>query len=218
MPILCEIFPGFAWLAPLAALAANMAVAAPDQTPPPNEMGGILFAGASGIGHWKSRMDDFREYKVIKETCGGAGMPDMVSNIDRFFPYKPAMIFMQLGGNDMAGGKRTPEQVFEDFKAFVVKTRAALPDTVIIYMGLVPTVRRWDQREAHKALNQLIKDYTATQKNMDYMDEWEPFLGSDGAPRPDLFIRDGQHNNEEGYKFRAALTRPFLEKWHAPGR
>jgi len=213
-----RVLARFAAFAPLFALAANLAVAAPDETPPPDEIGGILFAGASGIGHWKSRMDDFKEYKVITKTCSGGRMPVMVSNIDKFFAYKPAMIFVQLGGNDMAGGKRTPEQVFEDFKAFVAKTRAALPDTVIIYMGLVPTIRRWDEREKHQALNQLIKDYTATQKNMDYMAEWDQFLGSDGAPRPDLYISDGQHNNEEGYKIRAELTRPFLEKWRAPAK
>ena len=193
-------------------------MAAPNGAPPSNEIGGILFAGASGISHWKSRFDDFKEYKVITRTCHGAVMPDMTAGIDKFFPYKPSIILMQLGGNDMAGGKRTPEQVFGDFKEFVVKTRATLPNAVIIYMGLVPTVYRWEQREPQKKLNKLIKEYTATMKNMDYMDEWDAFLSSDGKPRADLFNRDGQHNNEAGYKIRVELTRPILVKWHAPAR
>ncbi len=57
--------------------------------------------------------------------------------------------------------------------------------------------------------------YTATQNNMNDLDA---FLGSDSAPRPDLFISDGQHDNEEGHEVRAALTQPFLEKWHAPAK
>jgi hypothetical protein len=50
------------------------------------------------------------------------------------------------------------------------------------------------------------------------MNDLDAFLGSDSAPRPDLFISDGQHDNEEGHEVRAALTQPFLEKWHAPAK
>jgi len=61
-----------------------------------------------------------------------------------------------------------------------------------------------------------VKDYIATMKKMDYMGEWGPFLGPDGKPRANLFLKDGQHNNAEGYQIRVKLTRLFLEKWHAP--
>ena len=199
-------------------LAANVALAAPhNNAPSPSEVGGVLFAGASGIGHWKSLQEDFKEYKIISKNCSGGMIPLLTSNIHNFFPYKPSIIFVQLGGNDLAKD-RTPEQVCADFKDFVKTTRIALPDVCIIFMGLVPTVKRWEQAEAHKKFNQLVKDYTATMKKMDYMEEWDPFLGPDGKPRPDLFIKDGQHNNEEGYKIRAQLTRPYLEKWGAPAK
>lgn len=199
----------------LAVLAANLTIAAPLGTPPPSEVGGVLFAGASGIGHWKSLQEDFKEYKIISKNCSGAQMTNMVNNIDHFFPYKPSIIIMQLGGNDLAAGK-TPEQVCADFKTFVEKTRAALPDVRIIFMGLVPTVKRWDQAQPQKKFDQLIKAYIASMKNMDYIDVWDAFLGTNGKPRPDLFIKDGQHNNREGYKIRAKLTRPYLQKWGAP--
>lgn len=201
-------------------MSASLAAAAPvsGRTPPESEVGGMLFAGASGIGHWKKTLlDDFKEYKVISKTCSGFRMTKMVDNIPSFFPCKPSIIVMQLGGNDLAAGK-TPEQVCSDFKAFVEKSRAALPDVCILFMGLVPTVRRWDQAEAQKQFNQLVRDFIATQKRMDYIDVWDAFLGPDGKPRPDLFIQDGQHNNDAGYRIRVKLTRPYFKKWGAPAR
>lgn len=209
---------GWRWLVgvTLVALTAQLALAAPVEVPPPAEVGGVLFAGASGIGHWKATLvADFMDYKVIAKTCQGGKLPALTANIHNFFAYKPSLIFVQLGGNDLAAG-RTPEQVCADFKTFAETTRAALPDTVIVFMGLVPTVKRWDQAEAHKKFNQLVKDYVATMQKMDYLEEWAPFLGPDGKPRADLFLQDGQHNNAEGYKIRVKLTRPYLEKWHAP--
>ena len=89
-------------------LTAHLALGK-DGEPPSNEVGGIPFAGASGISHWETRAEDFKEYKVISRACNGKVMPDMVANIDKFFPFKPSIILMQLGGNDMAGGARTPE-------------------------------------------------------------------------------------------------------------
>ena len=203
-------------IATLTVLAASIGTAAPANPPPPSEVGGVLFAGASGVGHWKPRLkDDFKEYKIISQVCSGGQMRNLASNIHYYFNYKPSIIIVQLGGNDLAAGK-TPEQVCDDFKTFVKTTRTALPDVKIIYMGLIPTVKRWEQAEVQKKYEQLMKAYVLSMDNMDYMDVWDAFLGPDGKPRPELFIKDGQHNNDAGYDIRAKLTRPYLQKWHAP--
>ena len=39
------------------------------------------------------------------------------------------------------------------------------------------------------------------------------FLGPDGKPRPELYVADKLHNRPEGYRIRAALVKPYLEKW-----
>jgi lysophospholipase L1-like esterase len=61
-------------------------------------------------------------------------------------------------------------------------------------------------------LSQLIKDYIGNDTSMDFIEAFDVFLGADGKPRPELYVADKLHNNAEGYKIRAELVRPYLEK------
>jgi lysophospholipase L1-like esterase len=184
--------------------------AADKKSSPPQ--GAVLFVGASGIKLWTSLERDFPNHRVINRGFGGSQIADVTYFADRIVvPYKPRLIVFQSGGNDINAG-RTPEQVADDFKAFVVKVRAALPETRIVYFAMQPAPARWSQAEKQKRGNQLIKDYIATAKNMAYLDAWDAFVGKDGMPREELFVADKLHHNAEGYKIRAELVRPFLEE------
>jgi lysophospholipase L1-like esterase len=173
--------------------------------------GAVLFTGASGIRMWKSLATDFPDQKVINRGFGGSEMADAVYFAERIvIPYKPRLIVIQAGGNDINSGK-SPEQVFADFKAFVAKVRAKLPDVRIAYLSMNPSPSRWSQREKQQRGNQLMKEYIASEKNLDYIDFWDVMLGPDGQPREDLFIQDRLHNNAAGYKIRADMVRPHLK-------
>src|SRR5439155_17459924 len=127
-------------------------------------------------------------------------MADSLYFADRtVIPYKPRLVVIQAGGNDINDG-HTPEQVFEDFKAFVAKVRAKLPEVRIAYLSMNPSPKRWHQREDQQKGNQLIRDYIQSEKNLDYIDFWDAMLGPDSLPRADLFVDDGLHNNAAGYK------------------
>lgn len=183
--------------------------AADKKSPPPE--GAVLFTGASGIRLWKTLAEDFPDYKVINRGFGGSEMADATYFADRIvIPYKPRLIVVQAGGNDINGGK-SPEQVFADFKAFVGKVRAKLPEVRIAYLSMNPSPSRWSQREKQQRGNQLIKDFIAGEKNLDYIDFWGAMLGPDGQPREDLFVADRLHNNAAGYKIRADVVRPHLK-------
>ena len=172
--------------------------------------GAIEFIGASGIRMWKSLPQDFPDCKVFNRGFGGSQMADSVYYADRIvIPYKPKLIIIQAGGNDINAGK-SPQQVLADFKAFVDKVRAALPDVRIAFLGLNPSPARWAQREKQQKANQLVKDYIAAGKNLDFIEFWDVLLGPDGTPRADLFIPDRLHNNAAGYKIRADVVRPHL--------
>jgi lysophospholipase L1-like esterase len=133
-----------------------------------------------------------------------------VAFIDRIvIPYRPRLIVLQAGGNDINAGK-PPERVLADFKAFVAKVRAELPETRIAFVSLNPAPVRREQAERQKAANQLIKDEILAGKNLDYIELWDQFLGPDGEPREDLFVEDRLHNNAAGYKIRAEVVRPHL--------
>jgi lysophospholipase L1-like esterase len=183
---------------------------AADKKQPPPE-GAILFIGASGIRMWKTLAEDFPDLKVINRGFGGSEMADSAYFADRIVvPYKPRLIVVQAGGNDINNGK-SPEQVLADFQAFVEKVRAKLPDVRIAYLSMNPSPSRWAQREKQRKGNQLVKDYIAAGKNLDYIDFWGAMLGPDGQPREDLFIQDRLHNNAAGYKIRADVVRPHLK-------
>lgn len=188
--------------------------AADKKSPPPQNA--VLFIGSSSIRFWKSLARDFPDYQVINRGFGGSQLADSVYYADRIvIPYKPRLIVLFAGTNDIAAGK-SPQQVFADFKAFVARVRADLPKTRVAYLSISPAPSRWSQADKQKEANRLIREYIADENktsknaNLDYIDLWDQFLGSDGKPREDLFLPDRLHNNAAGYKIRAAAVRPHL--------
>ena len=182
--------------------------AADQKSPPPQHA--ILFVGDSTFTRWKSIHDDLPEYTVINRGFGGSTMADLLYFTERVvLPYKPRLIVVQEGGNDLHSG-RTPEQLLADVKAFVEKVHAALPDVPIAIGSIVPNSARWSQAEIRKRANTLVKEYISTAKNVTYIDMYDAFLGPDGKPNDDLFVADRMHPSAAGYQLRARLTKPFL--------
>lgn len=188
---------------------AILAFEAADKTKPPPQ-NAILFTGASNIVGWKTLAEDFPGLVVINRGFGGSFIADCVYYADRIVtPYKPRIIVLRAGGNEIAAGK-TPQEVADDFKAFAENVHAKLPDAKIVYWSMTPSVKRLTNWEREAKANELIKAYIATGKNMVYIDAAKSTLGPDGKPRPELFT-DGLHFNSEAYKISAKLIRPYLE-------
>src|SRR5262249_34681514 len=124
-------------------------------------------------------------------------------------PYKPRMIVVHEGGNDLQG-KRTPEELIADYKAFVAKVQAALPGVPILISSLTPSPARWAQADMRRKINKEVKEWIATQKNVQFVDLFDAYLGPDGLPRQELFVEDHLHHSAEGYKVRVRITKPFL--------
>jgi lysophospholipase L1-like esterase len=177
-------------------------------TPPPQDA--ILFVGSSSIRLWKTLAKDFPSHQIINRGFGGSQIADATRYADRIIiPCKPRLIVVGAGGNDLHAGK-TPEQVADDFKAFVEKIRAALPDTRIAFYAISPAPVRAAEMEKQRRANKLIKDYIAFGNNLDYINIFDAFLGPDGQPREDLFVADRLHPNADGYKIRVEITRLHL--------
>ncbi len=191
--------------------AEILAYEAADKKAAPAE-GGILFTGASGIRLWKTLAGDFPGLPVFNRGFGGSQLSDSIYYADRIsLRYKPKTIVIQAGGNDIHGGK-TPAQVAADFKTYVEKVRAGLPEAKIIYLGQGPSPARWAEREAQQEANRLVRDYIAAGKNLVFADLWPLLLGADGQPRQELFVEDRLHPTAAGYKLRTELLRPLLAK------
>jgi len=179
-------------------------------SPPPQNA--ILFIGSSGIRMWKTLSKDFPDYRVINRGFGGSQIADSAHFAERIvFPYKPKMIVLRAGTNDLNDGK-TAEQVVADFKAFVANVHEKLPETDILFVGMNPTPSRWKQHDREIAANAMIAAFAKETARVKYVDTYNYFLGPDGQPRADLLIADKLHFNAEGYKTLASLIRRYLPK------
>jgi lysophospholipase L1-like esterase len=185
------------------------AMEAADKLQPPPK-GAVLFIGSSTIRMWKSLAADFPQHQVINRGFGGSQIVDATAFAPRLiFPHEPRVIFLRSGTNDIHAGK-SPEQVFEDYKAFVTTVHAKLPQAQIIFLGLCPTIARIKEVPQGNTLNGYVKAYAATNPLLKYVDCAEMTVGADGQPRAELFLPDKLHLSPAGYQLLAARTRPFL--------
>jgi lysophospholipase L1-like esterase len=180
-----------------------------DRTNPP-PTGAILLVGDSQFYRWKTVAEDLPDYTIVNRGIDSFQTSDLVHFADRLvLPYKPRMIVLHIGGNDVHNHK-SAEQVLNDLKMFIVKVRTHYPEVPIAFSSLTPGPGRWDEASQPKETNRLIKEYVATQSNLSFIDLWDAMLTENGQPREDLWVADRVHPNHEGYLIRVRLMRPLL--------
>jgi lysophospholipase L1-like esterase len=176
-----------------------------------SSMGGVLFIGSSSIRLWTTLGQDFPNQPVLNRGFGGSRIADSTHFAPRIVvPYKPRLIVMYAGGNDLNDGN-TPEDVLTDFQAFVQTVRRSLPATRIAYISIAGNPARWSQVDRVKKANALIEAYTKQTPNMAFIDIFPHMLGPDGQPRPELFVADRLHMSPAGYAIWKRTVAPFLE-------
>jgi len=173
--------------------------------------GSILFIGSSSIEHWKSLAADFPEVNVINRGFGGSVISDSTFFADRIVaPYHARAIVMYAGDNDLQEGS-SPEQVRDDFAAFVHKARAVDPSVPIAFIAIKPSVARAVLLPKIRQANALVHAYATTQKGVTYLDAFTPLLGKEGQPQPELFGADGLHMNRKGYLLWISVIKPWVD-------
>ena len=189
-----------------------LAFEASDKTNPP-PAGATLFIGSSSIRLWTTLAEDFPKHRVMNRGFGGSQLIDSVRYAKRIvLPYKPRLVVLYAGGNDINGGK-TPEQVAADYRAFVKTVHNALPATRIAYISIAPNPARWAQVDRVRAANSLIEAHTRTDERLAFIDVFPKMLGEDGQPRPEIFVADRLHMNPKGYELWRGSVGPILDRW-----
>jgi len=173
--------------------------------------GGIVFVGSSSIRLWKTLTADFPDHRVLNRGFGGSELFDSVNYFDRLvLPHQPRLIVMYAGGNDINAGK-TPERVEADFKAFVALVKQKLPQTRVAYISTAGNPARWSQVERVREANRRIEALTKTDPQFAFINVFTAMLGPDGLPKPDIFVADKLHMNEQGYAIWKEVVGPFLK-------
>lgn len=173
--------------------------------------GKVLFLGSSSIRGWRTLKEDFPEVYIINRGFGGSHFEDVNFYASQIvFPYKPKLIVLYAGENDVAAGK-TLEAVYADFKKFVSSVRTKLPKTRLIVVSVKPSPARREFAPKYRELNGLMRKTTEADKHLSFVDVWTPMLDENGEPKKDIFLGDQLHLNREGYKIRRAALLPFIE-------
>lgn len=178
--------------------------------PPKNP---ILFIGSSSIRLWNNLERTFAKYDALNRGIGGAEVNHIISYADDIiFPYNPREIVMYIGENDLVVKGTTADSVLTRTKRLFQIIRSKLPDIPIVYFSIKPSPSRAIYLEVAREANALIKNYIRTQKNMTYVDIFNPMLNKDGKPKPELFINDMLHMNKKGYRiWRRKIKRHLIK-------
>lgn len=172
--------------------------------------GGVLFVGSSSIRLWETLAADFPSVKVVNRGFGGSHLEDSTHYADRIvIPYRPRLIVLYAGDNDIESGK-SPSRVLADFKEFVRVVRRRLPRTRIAFISIKPSPARWHLADQVRRANELIRAYAERTRGLVFIDVFTPMLGSDGKPRPELFVEDGLHLSTEGYRLWRRVISPHV--------
>jgi hypothetical protein len=120
--------PGF-WATDIAAFAAA------DRDHPPPERP-IVFVGSSSIRLWSTLQTDMAPLPVLNRGFGGSQLSQVVYYVDQTVThYRPRAVVLYAGDNDLDGRFRTgktPADVAREFRAFVARVEAAVPDACMM--------------------------------------------------------------------------------------
>lgn len=179
----------------------------------PNLNRPILFTGSSSIRKWSSLREDMAPLPVLNRGFGGAVIDQVNYYAPRYlYRHFPPVIVFYCGENDIAWDRDSPEKVLKSFQTFVRLVRAWLPGTKILFISIKPSPLRWKDWPTMQKGNALIEAYTKAESDLDFIDVSKAMLDDNGKVRPEIFIRDRLHLNEEGYAAWTALVRPRLMK------
>lgn len=172
---------------------------------------GVIFTGSSSIALWDEMAEDFPDHAVLNRGFGGSQIRDSTHYAERILQvHQPRLIVLYAGDNDIAEG-RTPEQVAQDFQAFVERACGFLPNTRIAYLSIKPSPNRHHLMRGARRANDLIRDITRHNEMLDFIDIFSLMLDARGEPRTELFGPDELHMNRAGYKQWIPIIAPHLE-------
>src|SRR5262245_8480051 len=177
------------------------------QSPP--APGKVVFVGSSSIRQWKLA-ENFPDIPALNRGFGGSQLGDSANYAERIVtPYKPRVVVVYAGDNDIAAGK-APTAVREDYKKFVETVRGKLPDVKSVFSAIKLSPKRCALADQAKEANRLVKA-EMKDPNQVFVNVWPYMIGTDGKPRRELYVQDELHLTPEGYKLWAGLLRRHIE-------
>ena len=192
--------------------AAIEAFAAADRVDPPAP-GGIVFVGSSSIRLWPDLEGAFAPLPVVGRGFGGSTLDDVLRNVDRIvLPYRPSVVVVYAGENDLSAGTAAPETVVCRLRALMERIRMAWPQTQVLFLSLKPSPARLSLWPAMAQANRGAARLAAADPWLTFIDVATPLLDAAGVPRDALFQPDRLHLSPAGYALWVEHLRPVLRQ------
>jgi lysophospholipase L1-like esterase len=176
----------------------------------PPKPGAVFFAGSSSVVQWDLKTW-FPGAGYVNVGFGGSVIADSTHFAPRILtPYKPGTIVFYAGDNDIGRGGK-PEQVLEDFRAFVAAVRKDNLSCRVLFVAVKPSLARWKLFEKQQKANALVKSFCERETGLVFVDVVPLMLRADGTPDPELFVKDGLHMTPKGYELWTAAVKEHLK-------
>jgi lysophospholipase L1-like esterase len=176
----------------------------------PPKPGAVFFAGSSSIVQWDLKKW-FPGKDYVNVGFGGSIIPDSTHFAPRILtPHRPATIVFYAGDNDI-GQNRKPEQLRDDFKAFVAAVRKDDPGCRVLFIAVKPSLARRKKFEEQQIANALVREFCEKSERLAFVDIVPLMLGPDGMPIAEFFVKDGLHMTAKGYEVWTAAVNKALK-------
>ena len=183
----------------------------------------ILFIGSSSIRAWNSMQEDMMPYETIKRGYGGAHYSDIIHFSQRLVKNHNPKAILIFVANDIKGNNksdiysknlpdRTPQEVKRLFKVVIKQIRTIHKNSSVFFIETTPTPKRWKAWSKISQANDLIKEFCDSSDRLFYISTRDYFIGDNGLPTEEFFIRDKLHLNRKGYALWADIIKKNLIK------
>ena len=163
----------------------------------------ILFLGSSSIKRWTTLTTDLAPWPALNRGYGGARFSDLAIYAPRLLQAHQPRAAVIYVGNDITGKEDTdkrPEEVVELFQLVVGSIRQRNPLAEIFLVEITPAPSRFQAWPQIQAANRQLKAACEADDHLHFIETHPHYLTAEGQPRPELFVSDRLHQNDDGYK------------------
>lgn len=173
----------------------------------------ILFIGSSSIRRWTTMAADMAPYPTVRRGYGGAKYTDMAVFVDQLISPHDYRAIVMFVGNGVVGkdDDHTPDQIEALTRHIVSVSHQHQPGAPFFLIEITPCEKRFEAWPKIRAVNARLREIALSTPDTYFIPTASHYLNADGTPRPELFVEDKLHLNEDGYKQWASLIRRRLD-------
>ena len=140
-------------------------------------------------------------YESIKRAYGGARYTDLIHFTERLVSPHNIKAIGIFVANDITGGENdlSPKEVLKLAKYVVKQIRTSHKNSSVFFIETTPTPKRWKAWSKISQANDLIKEFCDSSDRLFYISTRDYFIGDNGLPTEEYFVRDKLHLNSKGY-------------------